>query len=681
MIRPQKMKQVELTVLDRDVDTVIEYLGRWGFMEFSGGGTSVAEKPQDDSAPAVNASEAANAAELIRKSLDSLQSTATYLGIELPGEPEEDTALPGKEDHQRAGEIAATILKLCAVEKEQLDEKKKLTETQSEASAFSKLNAPYAELDHLSYLALRVGRLDPRRSEELRASLGERAVIVPLDDTGRVLAAASRKGRFALDSELKKTGFTPITIPEGYKGIPADLLESLGNRIVAMEKELEETALKKESYINEYGALLKKLTASCLMARTVEELKRRLKATQNAFVIHGWVPAGEVTALVRELGRRTEHRAAIRSYNPEEVEQSRQKIPVSLKHGAFVRGFEPLVLSYGAPLYGTMDPTVFVAFFFTLLFGIMFGDVGHGFVLLLLGFILGSKSRNKFIASFRHFSIPLKAVGITSICMGLLNGSVFTNEHLLEAPTHDVSAFFMRIFSIAGEPPEHILQIMPESNSFSKLFYFMGFTVAVGIILNSIGLFTNIINQCALKHYEKAFFSKTGLAGLCFFWYVLFLAVRIFMGGSFENYDFVGFLVPLFLIFFGPAIWRFFARERPVLEHGFLVFVIEGFVEILESVSGYISNTVSFLRVGAFALSHALLSFIVFSLSDIVKDNAFGPLFSLIILIIGNGIIILLEGMIVAIQVVRLQYYEFFSKFFTETGRAFTPFRFRKKTG
>lgn len=669
MIRPQKMKQVELTVLERDVDMVIEYLGRWGFMEFSGSDNAGAEKPEGA------------ADELIRKNLDSLQSAAVYLGIELPVEPEEDTMLPGKEDHRLAELITTTIMSLCANEKEQLEEKKKLLETQSEAVAFSKLNAPFSELDQLSYLALRVGRLDPRREEELRANLAERAVIVPLDDTGRILAAASRKGRFALDSELRKTGFTPITIPEGYKGIPADLLASLSGRIAAMEKELEETAFKKEKYINEYGPPLKKLTASFLMARTVEELKRRLKATQNAFVITGWVPADEVAALVAELGRRTGNRAAIRSYNPEEVEKNREKVPVSLKHGAFIKGFEPLVLSYGAPLYGTMDPTVFVAFFFTLLFGIMFGDVGHGLVLLLLGFLLGSKTHHKLIASFKHFSIPLKAVGITSICMGLLNGSFFTNEHALIAPTQAVLSFFMRIFKIAGEPPEHILQIMPQANSFTKLFYFMGFTVAVGIILNSIGLFTNIINQCSLKKYEKAFFSRTGLAGLCFFWYVMFIALRIIMGGRFERYDFAGLIFPILLMFLGPVIWRFFAKERPVLEHGFFVFFIEGFVEILESVSGYISNTVSFLRVGAFALSHALLSFIVFSLSDIVKDSVVGPLVSLIILIIGNAIIILLEGMIVAIQVVRLQYYEFFSKFFTETGKAFTPFRFRKKTG
>jgi V/A-type H+-transporting ATPase subunit I len=81
---------------------------------------------------------------------------------------------------------------------------------------------------------------------------------------------------------------------------------------------------------------------------------------------------------------------------------------------------------------------------------------------------------------------------------------------------------------------------------------------------------------------------------------------------------------PVAGLFFGPAIWRFASGQRPILEHGLLVFIMEGFVELLESTSSYISNTVSFLRVGAFALSHAVLSFIVFTLSDMVASQAPG---------------------------------------------------------
>jgi len=117
--------------------------------------------------------------------------------------------------------------------------------------------------------------------------------------------------------------------------------------------------------------------------------------------------------------------------------------------------------------------------------------------------------------------------------------------------------------------------------------------------------------------------------------------------------------------------------HRPILENGLFSAMIEGVVEVLEVVSTNISNSVSFLRVGAFALSHAVLSFIIFTMSDLVGGSLSAG--GLIIGIFGNLVIIVLEGLIVTIQVIRLQYYEFFSKFFTETGREFTPFRFTYK--
>jgi V/A-type H+-transporting ATPase subunit I len=149
---------------------------------------------------------------------------------------------------------------------------------------------------------------------------------------------------------------------------------------------------------------------------------------------------------------------------------------------------------------------------------------------------------------------------------------------------------------------------------------------------------------------------------------------------SFHWFDMAALVFPIVLIFLGPAFWRFFSGERPVFHNGIVVFIVEGFIEILETVSTYVSNTVSFLRVGAFALSHAVLSYIVFRFSEEVSTVTAGGAFSLLILVFGNLVIILLEGLIVAIQVVRLQYYEFFSKFFTETGVVFSPFRFRKGT-
>jgi len=673
-LRPRKMKEIELTVLNRDIDAVIEFLGRRSLIHLTSGNDSYGGPEKA-------------ASRHIQENLEKLSAAATWLAVPLPSEPWESSRYPAEAEDLLTDTIATAVSMLIKRENEQREEKHKVEEALNEAKAFSNLNAPFSDLDQLSYLTLRVGRLDVRRQEELKENLDGRAVVIPLGSGDRVLAAASRKGRFALDTELKKMDFIPIDIPEGYKGIPSELLLGLEERLKGAARELEEINESKSKLRNEYGLSLQSLAASYLMAGIAEKLKASLRATKNVYLLSGWVPADMVGRLVAELEDLTEGRIAVRSYNPEELEKVREgkeKVPVSLDHGAFVKGFENVVFSYGSPLYGTIDPTPLVAVFFTVLFGIMFGDLGQGLVLLLLG-ILSGKRGSRLLSKFSKFSVPLIAVGISSMVMGALTGGFFCNEDILTGPTRAVTAF------ITGRPMDRILTIMPlpeKGGSVVKLFYFFGFTIGVGAILNSAGLIVNVANQFFLKKYEKALFAKTGLAGLLLFWYAIFIALRFAASlikpalytFSFRWFDVAGLVVPLVGILFGSAIWRFLSGERPVFAEGVMVFFMEGFVEVLETVSSNVSNTVSFLRVGAFALSHAVLAYIVFRFSEEVSAIPAGTAISVLILIAGNVIIIVLEGLIVAIQVVRLQYYEFFSKFFTDVGIEFSPFRFRKST-
>jgi V/A-type H+-transporting ATPase subunit I len=657
------MKRVEMTVLKADMNAVIEYLGRHRAIHF----------------PESSAGEGA-ASVRIRETLDKLHAAAEFLGLQLPDEPEVDSTIPGEAEEDLTEKLCAAIDALQFREIEAVKQRQRIGETFSEARAFSKLNAPFADLDQLSYLTLRVGRLDPKGQLELRESMSDRAVIIPLGGD-RILAAGSRKGRFALDSELKKYSFEPIAIPEGYQGVPAEMLYGIEGQLKRAEKELEEISGEKEWMNREMASDMRRLAASWLMGLAAERLKAQFTATESIYLLAGWTPEDMIPGMAADLSKLSAGRVAIRAYKPDEIPEVREgseKVPVSLKHGAFVKGFEGIVFSYGAPLYGTIDPTPLVAIFFTILFGIMFGDVGQGFVLLLIGLLTGKRGIRS-LARFGNYSSPLIAVGIASMIMGLLNGEVFTIEGLLAGPTRMLTA------ALTGHPTDQILHIMPlaeKGGSVKKLFYFFGFTVGIGVILNSMGLAINIVNRCIMKKYESAFFSKTGLAGLLLFWYAIFIALRCVFGGRFEYFDFAGLFFPILCIFFGPVVWRCIAHERPILEHGIMTFIMEGFVEILETASTYISNTVSFLRVGAFALSHAVLSYIVFRFSEELARSGGGPAGSfsaLLIMILGNTIIIVLEGMIVAIQVVRLQYYEFFSKFFTETGVEFSPFHFRKE--
>ncbi|MHC6203582.1 V-type ATP synthase subunit I [Breznakiellaceae bacterium SP9] len=674
------MKQIELTVLKDDADSVIQYLGRKGIMQFSSSPSGSA--PPDF----VNAEAFAH----IQERIEHIKAAADYLSIVLPGEPDEQADFPQETQESLLTTICTRVEALHEEEQRQIQEGQQAQEALFEAQAFSNLNVPFSDLDQLSYLTLRVGRLESHAQSTIVENLAKRVVFIPLDQdtvskdgqnvketTPRVLALTSRKGRFALDSELKRSGFEPITIPKDFKGIPQDLLQGLQVQLSAVEAKLKETAAQKAVLQDEYRASLLALNSSYLMAALAAQLKQNLIATQTSYLLRGWVPADLLGAVVKDLTQLTDGRLAVHSFNPDElpaIRSGEKKVPVSLSHGAFVRGFEGLVFSYGTPLYGTIDPTPFVAVFFTILFGIMFGDLGQGFVLLLLG-ILTRNSGSKLLASFGGYSTPLIAVGCSSMVMGFLTGAVFTNEELLVGPTRALSGF------ILGRPVDRFLTLMPlaeNGGSVVKLFYFFGFTIGVGIILNTIGLVINIVNQCVLKRYEEAFFSKTGIAGITLFWCALAIGISSALGGSFHSVYLAGLFVPLLAIFFGPIIWRLVSGERPVLEHGLMIFIMEGFVEILETISTYISNTVSFLRVGAFALSHAVLSYIVFRFSEELAVGVVGGGAAALIMVFGNLVIIVLEGMIVAIQVVRLQYYEFFSKFFTETGVRFAPFRFRK---
>ena len=663
MIRSRKMKFIEMTVFKNDMDMVLEYLGKQAAIQFP-----EADKTSDNAAVT-----------RIRQIIDKLAAAAEFLGVDLSSEINENFTVPGAEEEALTEKLFAVIDDLRERKTRLEDEKNRIRETTNEVQAFSKMNMPFSELEQLSYLTLRIGRLDTKDHAALREEMGERAIIIPLGEGSRVLAASSKKGRFALDSSLKKFSFEPVAVPKDNTGIPAEMLASLEEQRLKLEKKIETINLEKEQVLQNEAANIRRLVFLWNTALTIEVLKSKFTATESLYHFSGWTPADTAADISRDLFRLTGGRVAIKAYSPEElpsVQEGKEKVPVAMKHSAFVKGFEGVVFSYGAPLYGTIDPTPLVAVFFTILFGLMFGDVGQGLVLLLAGF-LTSAAGPKVFSKLKSYSVPLVSVGIASMVMGLLTGSVFTREDMLIAPTRFITE------AITGNPIDRFLHIMPmasEGGSLMKMLFFFGFTVGIGVILNSAGLLINIINRCILKKYEAAFFSKTGLAGLLMFWYALFIALRVIFGGRFKWFDFLGLFIPVFCIFFGPVIWRIISKERPVLEHGLMAFIMEGFVEVLETVSTYISNTVSFLRVGAFALSHAVLSFIVFRFSEELANSGIaGSVTAVFIMILGNIIIIVLEGMIVAIQVVRLQYYEFFNKFFVETGVEFAPFRFKNK--
>jgi V/A-type H+/Na+-transporting ATPase subunit I len=302
----------------------------------------------------------------------------------------------------------------------------------------------------------------------------------------------------------------------------------------------------------------------------------------------------------------------------------------------------------------------------------MFGDAGQGAVILLAGIVLSLTGKGKLL-KWKPFAPILIAVGIGSTVMGLLEGSFFSFEELFVPATRTITR------ALFGREMDRFISIMP-TGGLAKMVAFFGFSVAVGVVVNSVGIVLNIVNLARMGRKGELFFSKTGLAGAVLFWYAISLAVRALLKSRFSAWDIAPMAIPLVALFGAKPLERLVDGHRPLFPDGFFSFAVSGFVEVLETLSYYVSNTVSFLRVGAFSLSHAVLSFVVFTTSDMMRRGlpVVGVIGQWAIIVIGNAVIMVLEGMVVTIQVMRLQYYEFFSKFFQETGIVWNPFSFAR---
>lgn len=676
MARTTPMRLVELMVLKQDIDPVIEFLGKRRNFQFQSKPAPAAEEAESG-AEAEPREEGRNDEEEL---LARLRQAGVFLGISLPEGAAasaliESAARPGEAEASQARQLLASVESLRERSDAAAAELSRVRDANEEAHSFSNLKVPFEELDHLSFLSLRVGKIDPSQLSELKAAVGERAVIVPLadegaDDRSKILAASSKRARFSLDTELRKFGFVGLEIPRDFKGVPDDVLASLRAQLEECERNVAFIDEERRNTARTHEEQFRRLVASFTIGSQITEKRNSLESTSLVYRLTGWIPEADCHAMMKDLDSLTGGRIAIRVYKPGEVLSvvaGEEKVPVRLSHGKLVGAFERLIFSYGSPVYGSIDPTPLVAVFFTVLFGIMFGDAGQGLVFLILGLLMAFKVVR--VGGWGKFAPIFMSIGVSSMIMGVLTGEFFGNEEILKPVARAITGAF-------GEPRDQILHLMPNEGkqSIVNMFMFFGFTVAVGFFINSIGLVVNIANQFALNRPGRAIFGKNGISGSLFFWYVVVLAVRIAaFHHSVAVYDIVVVALTLLCTAFSEPLSRLVSGERPVLENGVGGAIIEGVVEILETVISYLSSSISFIRVGAFALAHAVLGLIISTLTEMAGPGGIG------VMVVGNGIVVVLEGMIVAIQVIRLQYYEFFSKFFNETGREFKPFAFEFK--
>ena len=525
---------------------------------------------------------------------------------------------------------------------------KKYEDALRQVNHIENLNINLDDLFSCEYISIRVGRMPLDSVEKLNFYNNKLFAFQTFSiakNYAWCIYITTNDNKHEIDNIFISLFFDRIHIPEFVHGTPISAQSTLKMEIEVARESLKEIESDIKRILDENMDRLIDIKNELIFLTKIYEAKKYVIGLGNKININGFVEEKNVSRLEETFKELPGVEIEMR---PPDYDK-RLKPPTKLKNNWFTEPFGMFVEMYGVPSYKDMDPTPIVAITYSLLFGIMFGDLGQGLLLMLLGFLM-----------YRFKGMKLGAVGIrigfVSAIFGFIYGSVFGNEEIL-------IPVFKNVFGMVDKP----IHVMDSNFTMTLLIA----TVGLGSIFIVTAMILNIIISLKRKNYAEAFFSHNGVAGLTFYGFVLVTIVLMF------TLD-ISILQPLFVVPFAvlPILVIMFKEPLERLIHGhqmfpsgFGGFITEAFFEAFEVILSYITNTMSFLRVGGFVLSHAGMMLVVFTLMEMM-DGVFAVTLTFVL---GNLFVMGLEGLIVGIQVLRLEFYEMFSRYFEGNG---IPFKY-----
>ena len=650
MFYPQSMTEVEMVVPAKDLLAVTDALAEQGIFHQADARylSSEAESGSGTSWQEI----AITYASLERRILVAMQALGV---VQDPLPPAENIAMI---------EIKMVRLLLEQIEQEIQTANEQLISRQKrleQLNSYLHQLEPIADVDldinalcNPHYIFSRLGVIPLANLERLQTSL-TRIPFVLLTlrkDSQRpvVWLAGAKRDADILDRAARSAYLDPLKIPPIHHGTPSDVIASLHTAIERSRQRLteQEAAVKAlyETHAQELQILLWRVRTSRMLASAISHFGR----LRYTYLIIGWVPSHKLDDFTRGI-KQTSNETLIDTISTHR-DSTKQNIPVALHSSGILGAFQGLVTTYAQPRYEEVDPTLLIAITFPLLFGAMFGDVGHGLVLALLGWLLASR-KVQALKSMASLGGIIVACGLSATLFGFLYGSVFGEEGLLPA--------------LWIQPMENIMQILIVA-------------IGAGVVLLSLGFLLNMINAWLARDWGRLIFDKNGIAGFVLYWSLLGLAADYLT--DILPIQPIVFVIPAagasLIVMLSEVLKHLIGGHRPLIEGGLGTYAIQAVFELFETLIGIFSNSLSYVRVGAFAVAHGGLSAVIFILADMASPAR--GIGYWIVLALGNLFIVGFEGLIVGIQTMRLEYYEFFCKFFEGGGKPYKPLTLQPTT-
>lgn len=579
------------------------------------------------------------------------QSILKLMQIEPTIEDVHDDASMGYDDMHLYLE---GILESVADEKKESDELsakiKQMNEDIARLEDLSSLKTDISQLDKMEFVDYRFGHMPKGAYKTLNTFLKDLNVLFvktaenDRDIWGIYFTPASMTDEVA--EIFTSMYFQPIELPKGLKGTPKKMQDQLISQMNGYFDKLNENSKVSRQRLASCTDEVMRIYNIARQRQMYADVRKKAAHSKEFFYIVGWMEAKEAKQLEQDINRDGMEILIYRE-DPDKVSDF-VKPPTKLKNNPIFRPFELFVEMYGLPGYHEIDPTPLLAVTYILFFGMMFGDLGQSIVLSIAGLILYKLKKSKL---WQIMSI----VGISGAIWGVIYGSVFGNEEII----HGVLT-----------PMDNIQKLL------------IG-TVVMGAVIILFGMALNITNCIRRKNIGELIFGHNGVAGIAFYGGLVLIALKFFGGmvvemfapGKTLSFDgiptalcIIMIVLGVLMIYLSEPLQKLVNGEKDWLpKEG--MFYVQSFFELFEVVLSFFSNTISFLRIGAFAIVHAGMMMAVASLAT------GSPAKVVIVTILGNILVTVMEALIVGIQVLRLEYYEMFSRYFTGNGRPFESVR------
>lgn len=524
----------------------------------------------------------------------------------------------------------------------------------------------------LQYIDIRIGTVAKGSVEHIRARLANQACMVLQPESWKdIILLTLKRDRQQVAPLMDTLQWTENPDGELQRSALVLLENLLHDQMQKLEEQNAEVKKRISERIVQDREALEQLWCDLRLHELLGEISEHFSHTRNTTLFSGWVPQVKSEQLERAI-RTASNQACVVEWT-EAQQMPREEIPVAVQEIPLLRPFQRLVDNYSVPEYGTVNPTPFVAISYLCMFGLMFADAGQGLVILLIG-LLGIRYYQ------RH---PQKKPGmisenLTRLFVYLGGASIIGG------------VIFGSYFGYALFPPlwfDYHAAVIGHETTGRDVYTILGITIRFGIVVIASGLILNWINLIRKQDYFHLCMDKNGILGgwlfACGIW-----AAFAFVRSGYTQLPTGAFLplafgIPLLLLLFKVPLHRYLERreghtqERKGVFALLLESVLEWIVDLLEIFSGFLANTLSFMRVAGLGIAHVSLMSAFAQMADL----AGGALGGLLVLLIGNVLVIALEGLSAGIQALRLNYYEFFTKYFTGRGLSYNPVSLRRDAG